>query len=50
MKNTNIIKTVGLYVIAGTATAAGAALWNRVLQNKIEFVMTKHKNRKKIRY
>lgn len=41
-----IIKTVGLYVVAGTATAAGAALWNNVLQNKIDFELAKHKNRK----
>lgn len=45
--NTKIIKTVGLYVVAGTATAAGAALWNNVLQTKIEFAVAKHKNRKK---
>ena len=41
-----IIKIVGLYVMAGIATAAGAALWNNVLQNKIEFAIEKHKNRK----
>lgn len=41
-----MIKTVGLYIVAGTATAAGAALWNNVLQNKIDFAIAKHKNRK----
>ncbi len=45
--NTKIIKTVGLYIVAGTATAAGTALWNNVLQNKIEFAIAKHKNRKR---
>ena len=44
--NIKIIKTVGLYVVAGIATAAGAALWNNVLQNKIDFAIEKHKNRK----
>ena len=43
--NIKIIKTVGLYVVAGIATAAGAALWNNVLQNKIDFAIEKHKNR-----
>lgn len=41
-----MIKTVGLYIVAGTVTAAGAALWNNVLQNKIDFAIAKHKNRK----
>ena len=41
-----IIKIVGLYVMAGIATAAGAALWNNVLQNKIDFAIEKHKNQK----
>lgn len=41
-----IIKIVGLYVMAGIAAAAGAALWNNVLQNKIDFAIEKHKNRK----
>lgn len=45
--NTKIIKTVGLYIVAGTATAAGAALWNNILQNKIEFAIAKHENRKR---
>ena len=44
--NIKIIKTVGLYVVVGIATAAGAALWNNVLQNKIEFAIEKHKNQK----
>ena len=43
--NIKIIKTVGLYVVAGIATAAGPALWNNVLQNKIDFAIEKHKNR-----
>ena len=42
-----MIKTVGLYVVAGTATAAGATLWKDVLQPKIDFAIAKHKNRKK---
>lgn len=41
-----IIKTIGLYVVVGTATAAGAALWNNVLQPKINFAIEKHKNQK----
>lgn len=45
--NTKIIKTVGCYVVAGCATAAGAALWSNVLQGKIELVVEKHKNRKR---
>lgn len=44
--NTKIYKTVGLYIIAGAATAAGATLWNDVLRNKIELEIEKHKKRK----
>lgn len=44
--NTKIYKTIGLYVIAGAATAAGATLWNDVLRSKIEYELEKHKNRK----
>lgn len=40
------IKTVGLYVVVGVATAAGASLWNNVLQGKIELAVAKHKNHK----
>ena len=40
------IKTVGLYVVVGAATAAGASLWNNVLQGKIELAVAKHKNHK----
>lgn len=40
------IKTVGLYVVLGAATAAGGTLWYNVLQPKIDFVIAKHKNRK----
>lgn len=46
--NNNIIKTVGLYVIAGTATAAGTALWSNVLQEKIVNAIDKRRKSKKI--
>ena len=46
--NTKIIRTVGSYVIAGTATAAGAALWNNVLQDRIVNFIRKPKRNKKI--
>ena len=40
------IKTVGLYVVLGAATAAGGTLWYNVLQPKIDSVIAKHENRK----
>lgn len=46
--NDNIIKTVGLYIIAGAATTAGAAIWNNVLQERLVEFVDKHKNDNKI--
>lgn len=43
----NLIKSIGMYVIAGAAVAAGTTLWHNVIEEKIDFVVEKHRNRKK---
>jgi hypothetical protein len=47
MKKSNIIGVIGLYIIAGTAISAGAALWNNVLQDKV-YDLSKKLKRKKV--
>lgn len=31
----NIVKMIGTYVLVGAASAAGAALWTKVLEGKV---------------
>lgn len=38
MKTSKILVTVGTYVIVGAASAAGAALWTNVLEEKVRQV------------
>ncbi|MFA6873504.1 MAG: hypothetical protein WCQ86_05945 [Bacteroidaceae bacterium] len=47
MKKDNFIGVIGLYIIAGAATAAGAALWSNILQDKVYNLSNKLKRKKK---
>lgn len=38
MKTSKILLTVGTYVMVGAASAAGAALWTNVLEDKVRQV------------
>jgi len=38
MKTSKILLTVGTYVMVGSASAAGAALWTNVLEGKVRQV------------
>jgi hypothetical protein len=46
VKKNNIIGVIGLYIIAGVATTAGAALWNKVLEPKVFNLSSKLKRKK----
>ncbi len=46
MKKNKIVGVIGLYIIAGVATTAGAALWNKVIEPKIENFSSKLKRKK----
>ncbi len=46
MKKNNIVGVIGLYIIAGAATAAGAALWKKVLEPKVFNLTRKLKPKK----
>lgn len=35
MKHGKIIETIGIYVLVGAASTAGAALWTKVLEGKM---------------
>lgn len=35
MKTKELVNTIGTHVVIGAATAAGAALWNKVLEVKL---------------
>lgn len=39
----NWLETIGTYVLVGAASAAGAALWSKVLERKVgEFAQKRH--------
>lgn len=46
MKKNNIVGVIGLYIIGGAATAAGIALWNKVLEPKVFDLSSKLKRKK----
>jgi hypothetical protein len=46
VKKNNIVGVIGLYIIAGTATTAGVALWNNVLEPKVFNLSSKLKRKK----
>lgn len=46
MGTKKIISTIGTFVIVGVASTAGAALWTKVLDDKIKMVKTKNKHSK----
>ena len=43
---TKIVKAIGTYLLVGTATAAGATLWNEVLKDKTFEVANNLKKKK----
>lgn len=46
MKKNDIVGIIGLSIIAGVATAAGTALWNKVLEPKVFDLSSKLKRKK----
>lgn len=46
METKKIMSTIGTFVIVGVVSTAGAALWTKVLDDKIKMVKMKNKHSK----